>query len=51
MGEFKRILDKAASNDSVDFVIITGEGDYYCSGAELNPDEISDIADYVATGR
>lgn len=41
--ELTTALQLAARNDSVDFVILTGAGDYYSSGADMKPSE-ADVA-------
>ena len=52
MDAFKKILDEAASNDSVDFVILTGAGDYYSSGMDMSPSSASsDVFDPIDVGR
>lgn len=52
MGEFKKILDEAASNNSVDFVVLTGTGDYYSSGMDMSPSKVpSDDLDPIIVGR
>ncbi|KAK7576475.1 hypothetical protein V9T40_012761 [Parthenolecanium corni] len=52
MAEFRKILDEAASNDSVDFVVLTGSGDYYSSGMDMSPPtEPLNTGNHITVGR
>lgn len=59
MFEITKVLDDAAKNEEVNFVILTGCGDYYSSGADMSLDanledensSAMNLQDRLTTGR
>ncbi|XKL61148.1 hypothetical protein PGB90_008205 [Kerria lacca] len=51
MQKITNILNEAANNEAVDFVILTGSGHFYSSGFDINPTKNNENLDPIKIGR